>query len=197
MSYHPELILASSSPRRSELLRSLNLDFQIQISDVDEAFDPRMKPAEVVEELSFRKANKVAGRMNQGIVIGSDTIVYLDGVILGKPADEEDAFQMLSKLQGRTHEVYTGVTCMDASRYKVVTGHRKTYVTMRQMSVVKIRDYIATGEPMGKAGAYAIQGYGAIIVERIEGCYFNVVGLPLFLLSDQLEQFNIFVFPKN
>jgi septum formation protein len=191
MTDHPELILASSSPRRSELLRSLDLPFRIQASDVDETFESHMTPANVVEELSFRKANAVAATLSQGIVIGSDTIVVLRGAILGKPEDEADAFRMLNQLQGQTHEVYTGVTCMDAANPKVVTNHRKTAVTMRSMTDDQILRYIATGEPMDKAGSYAIQGIGATLVDQIEGCYFNVVGLPLALLTDQLKEFDI------
>jgi septum formation protein len=193
MSNQPELILASSSPRRQELLRSLNLDFRIQASDVDETFEPHMAPAKVVELLSSRKAEHVARQLDQGIVIGSDTIVVLEGVILGKPIHEEDAFRMLSLLQGHTHAVYSGVACLNAATGKKVIGHRMTLVTMKRLTANKIHSYIATGEPMDKAGSYAIQGIGATLVERIEGCYFNVVGLPLSLLTDQLEQFDIHI----
>lgn len=185
------IILASSSPRRRELLQSLGLAFEVNASNVDETTEPGLGPVEVVEQLSLRKAQAVAKGIVDAVIIGSDTIVVLDEDILGKPNDEQDAFGMLERLQGRSHHVYSGVTCIDTGMNKTLTSHRKTRVHMKPLSHDLIQRYIATGEPMDKAGSYAIQGIGATLIESIEGCYFNVVGLPLFLLSEQLEQFQI------
>jgi septum formation protein len=190
---HPslEIILASASPRRSELLRNLGLPFRVLASDVNETVAPDLTPAEVVTELSQRKALAVANTLGKGIVIGSDTIVVLDDQILGKPTDEKDAFRMLQGLQGRIHEVYSAVTCIDAATGQMVTGYRSTTVRFKPLGSDVMERYIATGEPMDKAGSYAIQGLGAIFVEGIDGDYFNVVGLPLSLLAEQLKQFHI------
>jgi septum formation protein len=189
------LILASSSPRRQELIRSLGLPVRIIPSDADETVADELPPASVVETLARRKAAAVADALppgeRSGLVIGSDTIVVLNGRILGKPSDEADAARMLSVLQGRDHEVYSGVCVIHAESGKCVTSHRATRVWMKGLDQERIHRYIATGEPMDKAGSYAIQGIGATIVERIEGDYFNVVGLPLSLLSDLLEEFEV------
>lgn len=193
-----KLILASSSPRRQELIASLRLPFEIKVSDVNEDTVPGLSPAEVVEQLSSRKAAAVCEmykeqQQNDGIVIGSDTIVVLNGEILGKPKDKEDAFRMLNGLQGREHHVYSGVACIDLSTGKQIVSHQVTLVYMKPLTKTQIERYIDTGEPMDKAGSYGIQGLGATIVERIEGDYFNVVGLPVSLLSDLLQQFGIAV----
>ncbi|MFE5320155.1 Maf family protein [Paenibacillus sp. NPDC056579] len=193
-----KLILASSSPRRQELIASLRLPFEIKVSDVSEDTEPGLSPAEVVEQLSSRKAAAVCEmykeqQRNDGIVIGSDTIVVLNGEILGKPKDKADAFRMLNGLQGREHYVYSGVACIDLSTGKQIVSHQVTLVYMKPLTKTQIERYIDTGEPMDKAGSYGIQGLGATIVERIEGDYFNVVGLPVSLLSDLLQQFGIAV----
>ncbi|MFD0694114.1 Maf family protein [Paenibacillus sp. GCM10027628] len=189
------LILASSSPRRQELIQSLGLPYIIRVSDADETVEEKITPAELVELLSLRKASTVREMLSdsekQGIIVGSDTVVAYQGEVLGKPADEEDSFRMLKALQGTTHEVYSGVACVDADTGKHVVSHRVTRVTMKPMSDDQIRRYIATGEPKDKAGSYGIQGLGATIVESIEGDYFTVVGLPLSLLSDLLLNFDI------
>ncbi|WP_426448676.1 Maf family protein [Paenibacillus sp. S-38] len=192
------LILASSSPRRQELIGSLGLPYAIRVSDVDESTEPGLSPAQIVEELSARKAGAVYERCKEegpadGIVIGSDTIVVLDGEVLGKPQDEQDAFRMLSSLQGRRHQVYTGVACFDLATGQRLTEHRVTEVYMNPLTEAQIRRYIASGEPMDKAGSYAIQGLGATMIDRIEGDYFNVVGLPLSLLSALLERLGVAV----
>ncbi|MCZ8519092.1 MULTISPECIES: Maf family protein [Paenibacillus] len=191
------LILASSSPRRQELIGSLGLPYAIRVSDVDETTEPGLTPAQIVEELSARKAGAVCERCKaeeaSGIVIGSDTIVVLDGQVLGKPQDEEDAFRMLSALQGRRHQVYTGVACFDLDSGERHVSHRVTEVFMKVLKESQIRRYIATGEPMDKAGSYGIQGLGATMIDRIEGDYFNVVGLPLSLLSSLLERLGVAV----
>ncbi|WP_309478888.1 Maf family protein [Brevibacillus agri] len=188
---HDTLILASSSPRRRELLQALGIPFSVMTSDVDETTAPGLSPAQVVEELSLRKAKEVAARLTEGVVLGSDTIVVLDGHILGKPADEADAFRMLSMLQGREHTVYSGVALIDAATGRSEVAHSHTDVKIRPLSEAEIKSYIATKEPMDKAGSYAIQGIGATIVEGITGDYFTVVGLPLCLTSKLLARFGM------
>jgi septum formation protein len=184
-----KLILASSSPRRKELLSGLGLSFVIDSSDVDESFSPGTPPQQVVEMLSLRKASAVAHKYDEGLVIGSDTIVVLNDEILGKPANDEDAYNMLSKLQGRTHHVLSGVAIVDASTGKIKVSSSCTEVTMRTLSDKQIVNYVQSGEPRDKAGAYAIQGLGSTIVERIDGDYFTVVGLPLCLLNQMMAKF--------
>ncbi|TMV52923.1 septum formation protein Maf [Paenibacillus mesophilus] len=190
----PTLILASGSPRRQELIRTLGLPFTIDPADVDETMPEGTAPDVLVEELSLRKARAVAGRGGHergGIVIGSDTVVVLDGRILGKPRDEADAFDMLKAIAGRTHQVYTGITCIDISGETVLTRHEVSDVTIKPLDDDRIRRYIATGEPADKAGAYAVQGIGALIVKRIEGDYFNVVGMSVRLLGEMLEEMGV------
>jgi septum formation protein len=189
------LILASSSPRRQELIRTFQLPVRIEVSHVDESYAPLTAPAEIVEALALRKANAVVNsniaESLDGIVIGSDTIVVFNNQILNKPVDDEDALRMLSMLQGHTHQVFSGVACIDLRSGKQMIQHRMTEVTMRELSVEQICRYIASGEPKDKAGAYAIQGIGATLVDSIHGCYFNVVGLPLSLLSSMLNELGV------
>jgi nucleoside triphosphate pyrophosphatase len=193
---YPTLILASSSPRRQELVRALGLPVIVRPSHADENTPEGWPPARIVEELALRKARTV-WESSQGtqdtpaVVVGSDTIVSIDGVILGKPRNEDDAAAMLSRLAGRSHEVFTGVCCIGLSDGETVVGHRKTVVRMRALTQEQIRRYIASGEPKDKAGSYGIQGLGAVLVDSLEGCYFNVVGLPLSLLAAQLENFGV------
>jgi len=187
------LTLASSSPRRRELLQTLGIPFTIQTSDVDETTAPDLSPSDVVEELAVRKARAVASTQKEGVVLGSDTIVVLEEQILGKPADEADAFRMLTMLQGREHTVYSGVALIDAASGRVEVSHSRTQVRIRPLTQAEIESYIATREPMDKAGSYAIQGIGATIVEGIMGDYFTVVGLPLSLTAQMLSRFGITV----
>lgn len=195
----PTLVLASSSPRRRELIRFLGLPVEILASDVDETVQEGLEPAAVVEELSLRKAQAVAeqlpgltpGAEGRSIVVGSDTIVVLDGRILGKPSDRAEAVDMLSRLQGRSHLVYSGVACIDTSDGRTVVRHSRTQVHMKPLQLAQIERYVDTGEPMDKAGSYGIQGLGATIIDGIEGDYFTVVGLPLSLLSSMLAELDI------
>lgn len=184
-----KLILASSSPRRKELLSGLGLSFTVDSSDVDESFAAGTPPQEVVEMLALRKASSVAGKYEQGLVIGSDTIVVLEDQILGKPTDDQDAHSMLNKLKGRTHQVYSGVAIVDAATNQSKVSFSCTEVTMRPLSEEQIAKYVQSGEPRDKAGGYAIQGLGSTIVEQINGDYFTVVGLPLCLLNRMLAEF--------
>jgi len=183
-----DLILASASPRRAELLRQVGIPFRQVVSGVNEDLQDPADPDEHVRELSRRKAGDVADRFDSGIVLGADTIVVLDEHILGKPADEQDAIEMLRRLGGRTHKVYTGLTLIDAASRASVSHVEITEVTFHQLTGNEIAAYVATGEPMDKAGAYGIQGKGALLVGGIRGCYFNVVGLPLAGLMNALRR---------
>ena len=185
------IILASNSPRRRELLERIGVTgFTVAAPNVDESVEPGLSPADMVERLSLRKAKAAAGRFGpDDLILAADTVVALDGAVLGKPQDEDDAFAMLSALSGREHRVYTGVTVLRGDR--AVTQHEETAVTCRELSPDEIRGYIATGEPLDKAGAYGIQGVGALLVSGIRGDYSNVMGLPVFRLGRILSGFGL------
>ncbi|MWV46727.1 septum formation inhibitor Maf [Paenibacillus sp. HJL G12] len=189
------IVLASTSPRRQELIASLHIPYEIRPSHADEHTPGDWTPQQIVEGLALRKAQAVysliADPSQNAVVVGSDTIVVLEDQVLGKPVDDADAFRMLKSLQGKTHHVYTGVACIDAANGQKLVRHQSTKVRMKELSDQKIDAYVRSGEPGDKAGAYGIQGLGATLVERIEGCYFTVVGLPLSLLSDMLSEFGI------
>ena len=188
----PTLILASASPRRRELLGTLGLPFEIITSGVPEDLPPDISPEKAVRWLARLKAEVVAETLPSGIVIGSDTDVVLDGLILGKPVDAADACRMLRLLRGKSHQVISGIAVFDAAaRRSGATSHVTTVVTMRDYSDAEIEAYVATGEPMDKAGSYAIQGLGGALVQSIEGCYNNVVGLPLCEVTALLEGFGV------
>ena len=185
------IILASQSPRRKELLERMGIrDFETISPNVDESVFHGLPPEELVRRLSAEKAAAVAGRAGEdAIVIAADTVVALEGAVLGKPADELDAFKMLSALSGVRHQVYTGVTVCRGGEKQ--TAHEVTDVTFRELSEEEIEHYIATGEPMDKAGAYGIQGYGALLIQGISGDYYNVMGLPVCRLSGMLALFGV------
>jgi septum formation protein len=178
----PTLVLASASPRRRQLLEMLAVPFIVQPADVQEIPMPRESPTAYARRLARDKARAVAG----GLVLGADTIVVVDGEVLEKPRDAEDAVAMLLRLQGRSHEVNTSI-CLIADG---IERHAAdiTRVTFRSATEERLRDYVATGEPMDKAGSYGIQGYGAALVERIEGDFFGVMGLPVRLVLQLLEE---------
>lgn len=184
-----KLILASASPRRKELLGKIGLEFEIIPAKGEEVVTKKL-PWEVVEELSFQKAKEIADMQTEEcIVIGSDTIVAKEEKIMGKPKDEADAYQMLSEIAGNVHQVYTGVTLIRTGKDpKVITFAEKTDVHLYPMSDDEIHAYIATKDPMDKAGAYGIQGDFAIHVKGIEGDYYNVVGLPIGKVYQELKQ---------
>ena len=186
-----KIILASQSPRRKELLERMGIqDFETISPNVDESVFHGLPPEELVRRLSAEKAAAVAGRAGEdAIVIAADTVVALEGAVLGKPADELDAFKMLSALSGVRHQVYTGVTVCRGGEKQ--TAHEVTDVTFRELSEEEIEHYIATGEPMDKAGAYGIQGYGALLIQGISGDYYNVMGLPVCRLSGMLARFGV------
>ncbi len=187
-----DYILASASPRRRELLERLGIDFDVVVSEADESAIPKNIPVKLyVQELAMIKASASAKQVlanKNAIIIAADTVVTLDGKLLGKPKNKPDAFNILKSLSGREHEVYTGICVMRIRDAKTVCRAVKTTVRFRELTDEKIHAYIATGEPMDKAGAYGIQGIGAVLVEGIDGDYFNVVGLPLATLSDVLEK---------
>ena len=180
------IILASASPRRRELLKFITEDFTVRVSDAEEVTDPGLTAEEAVKSLAVIKGEAVAGSFPDDTVISADTIVVLDGRILGKPRDEEDAFGMLTSLSGRTHEVFTGV-CVIHGEKRLVFAER-TEVSFYELSEDEIRAYIATSEPADKAGAYGIQGRGCTLVKGISGDYNNVVGLPVARLNRILKE---------
>lgn len=187
------IVLASASPRRRELLTSIGLTFTVDPADVDEETLSDLDPLQQAVALAELKAEYVARRHGEALVIGADTIVTIDGMALGKPQDDEDARRMLRMLSGRTHEVITGVAVVDAATNRAASEAERTLVTFRTLSEDEIARYVASGEPMDKAGAYAIQGLGALLVSRIVGCYPNVVGLPLVTLARLLQPFGVVV----
>jgi len=184
-----KIILASASPRRQVLLANAGFDFETIPADIDETPDPSLNPEQLVASLAEQKCQAVFNIMPDGLVIGADTVVAIDGLILGKPSSKAEAFEMLKRLQGRQHTVYTGVNIKNAN--KSYTFVESTKVYMRSLNDDEINNYIATGEPMDKAGSYGIQERGATLIEKIEGDYFTVVGLPLCRLSLVLKGFEI------
>lgn len=186
-----KIVLASASPRRQELLRRIGIeDFDIRVPEVEESFPQGLTPPEVVAHISREKADAAAALCTpEEIVITADTMVFLDDQRLGKPADEADALRMLTSLQGRRHTVCTGVTVRQGARR--LTEAESTDVYFRPASREELLAYIKTGEPMDKAGAYGVQGKGALLVERLDGDFFNVMGLPLLRLSRMLARFGV------
>lgn len=186
-----EIILASGSPRRRELLGQMGVrDFRVLTPDIDERMDRALPPDRLVEAISAEKAGAVAAQAGAGaLVIAADTVVALDGAVLGKPADPADARRMLAALSGRRHAVYTGFTVLRDGR--AVTRSEVTEVAFRALTAEEIDAYAATGEPLDKAGAYGIQGVGALLVEGIRGDYFNVMGLPVCALGRVLAEFGV------
>ncbi len=180
------IILASQSPRRKELMGLLKLPFTVRVADIDETMDPAKSPFDEVARVSWLKAEAIA-READDIVIAADTIVVCENKVLGKPKDEADAFSMLKLLSGRDHQVMTGLTVLQGDR--CVTCTEVADIHFRSLTDNEILDYIATGEPMDKAGAYGIQGGAALFAEKLVGDYYNVIGLPVCRLYQILRQF--------
>ncbi|MDM5156647.1 Maf family protein [Bacillus sp. DX1.1] len=182
------LILASGSPRRKELLELVDISFEIVVSEVEETIGAYSSPADIVMSLALQKASAVAETYGDNIVLGADTIVTYESRILGKPADEAEAKEMLQLLSGKTHEVYTGVALV--SKEKTTTFYERTEVTFWDLTEEEIDAYIRTKEPLDKAGSYGIQGKGAVFVHHMQGDYYSVVGLPIARLVRELKQFD-------
>lgn len=188
-----KVILASKSPRRVEILEKIVKEFEVVQSNFDEnTIDFKGDIEKYVKDLSRNKAIEVSKRLNEpSIVIAADTVVFKDGKVLEKPKNEEDAFSMLSSLSGNTHKVYSGICLINTYDDTVVTDYDCTEVRFSELNTRQIRNYINSGEPMDKAGAYGIQGLGGAFVEGINGCYYNVMGLPLNKLYKALENYDI------
>ncbi len=188
-----KIVLASSSPRRKDLLALTGLHFIIDKSDYKEILTPGARPRRIARRLSHAKATGVAKKYNDALIIAADTFIVYRHTFLGKPHTGEEAMRMLSLLSGRCHFVITGFTIIDTTTGKKVSRSVQTKVWFRKVTKKEIISYIRTGEPLDKAGAYAIQGLGAVFVEKIEGDYFNVIGLPISSLAEALKKFGIYV----
>jgi len=186
------IILASASPRRKEILKMTGLKFSVEAGDYEEDMDLALKPRHLARFLSSEKARASAGKYTNALVIAADTFIVFKGCLLGKPHTREEARRMLDLLNGRAHSVITGFTIIDTSTKKKVSRSVETRVYFRKLTMKEIESYIKTGEPLDKAGAYAIQGTGALLVKKIEGDYFNVMGLPLSSLTEALKEFGVY-----
>jgi septum formation protein len=190
ISVHVPIILASQSPRRSLLLQQVGIKFDVVPSSIHEKIDPKKSFAENVKSLSFHKASDIAHRFSVGIVIGADTIVVIENRVLGKPVSSEQAKEMLKLLSGKTHTVYTGFAFVDAATKKSYIDFESTDVTFRVLTDKEIENYVSSGSPMDKAGAYGIQDdFGAVFVEKISGDYYTVVGFPLCKFYIKFQKF--------
>lgn len=185
------VVLASASPRRQELLKQIGLEFDVVVKSVDETLPEGVLAETAVKEVALRKARAAAEFYNEGIIIGADTVVVYRGKIMGKPTDFSEAVQTLKNLSGSEHKVITGFCVIDTLSGKCVTASETTRVFFRELAENEIWAYVNSGEPMDKAGSYGIQGLGAVLVNKIDGCYFNVVGLPLTKLILTLKEFGI------
>jgi septum formation protein len=183
----PPIILASASPRRSELLRKMGVEFSVITSDAAEIHDGELTAREIAQVNAYRKARIVAKKHLDALVLGADTLVYLETLLMGKPGSLEHAYQMLEQLQGRTHEVVTAVCLLNLRSHRQRIFTEVTNVTFRQLDAAQIRRYLTKVNPLDKAGAYAIQEDGDLIVEKIAGSYTNVVGLPVERLQAELQ----------
>ena len=186
-----DIILASKSPRRRELLRQIGIPCTVVPAHLDEHIRQGETPESYASRLALEKAREVGRLAGNGLIIAADTIVVLNDTILGKPSGPEEAEEMLARLSGTMHRVITGLAVVDAPTGRWAVRTAMTRVWFRDLSLEDIRAYVSSGEPLDKAGAYGIQERGALFVETIEGCYFNVVGLPLALLAEVLKEFNI------
>jgi septum formation protein len=192
-----DIILASSSPRRKEILRKTGLKFRVDGSDCEEKPVPGLGPHELARFLSREKARDVAKKHRKALVIAADTIVISGGRLFGKPGNEDEARQILKSLSGKAHLVITGFTILDTESGKELSRSVETKVFFKRLGADEIEAYIRSGEPLDKAGAYGIQGLGAVIVKKIEGDFFNVMGLPLHALAGSLKKFGIDILNQN
>jgi septum formation protein len=185
------IILASTSPRRKELLENIGLKFQVDASDFPEDLRQDLPPEGLVKFISMGKATAVAPKYPDAIIIAADTIGVLRRRVIGKPRSPGEAVKILQSLSGKTHRVITGLTVLDTGSHRMITRTIETYVHIKVLTQQEIQNYVHSGEPLDKAGAYAIQGLGALIVEKIVGDYYNVVGLPLKTLADCLKEMGV------
>ncbi len=188
-----KIILASASPRRKELLKKTGIPFVVEVSDYQEDMNLKLNPLELAKELSRGKAEAVAKKHKneEALIIGADTFVVMKNKILGKPHTPEKAKEMIREMSGRAHSVITGFTVIDVKSGKEISKAVESKVVFRKLTNEEIENYVETGEPLDKAGAYAIQEFGAVLIERIEGDYTNIVGLPLAPLIEELKKFGI------
>jgi septum formation protein len=186
-----KIILASTSLRRQELLRMVGLQFEVEPSNYQEDIYSGKEPHELARSISRGKALAVAGKHRNALIIAADTLGVFNGKVIGKPDTEKEAKEILSVLSGNSHFAITGFTIIDIDNNKILSESVETRVYMRKLTKREIEKYVNSKEPMGKAGAYAIQGLGSLLVERIEGDFFNVMGLPLFALAQSLKKFGI------
>lgn len=193
----PKIILASTSPRRSELLKQIGLDFTVMPSRYEEDMTLKMSHKNLAKTLAYGKAKDVAREVKEGIVIGVDTFLILGSERIGKPKDSQDAVKILQMLSGKTIKVYSGIAIIDSVSGKEVVDYEITKVKFKKLDRSEIEHYVSIGEPLGKAGAFAIQGMGAIFITSIKGCYSNVIGLPLHNLYKNLQKFGINIFDYN
>jgi septum formation protein len=183
------LILASGSPRRKEILAKTGIDFKVVKSKFVEDMSQNIGPGELAKKLALGKAMDVAKNHEKAVVLGADTIIFFQDKVVGKPKSEGDAVIILNKLSGNVHSVFTGFAIVDIDRHKKVVKYVETKIFFRKLSEEEIVDYVSTGESLDKAGAYAYQGKGAVFVEKIEGDYYNVIGLPLCSVVVELRKF--------
>ena len=185
------IILASGSSRRKVLLEQIGLKFKVEPSNYEEDIKSGIEPHKIAQRISLEKAEIVASKHKNAIVIAADTFIVFGGQIMGKPGTENEALKMLETLNGKSHSVITGFSIMDTAKNKTLSKSIETKVYVRKLTSAEINTYVKSKEPLDKAGAYAIQGLGSVIVERIEGDYFNVMGLPLSALTEALKEFGI------
>ena len=192
------IILASASPRRKEILENASVKFEVMASSIEELTLDGESPCQMVMRLAFEKGMDIASRQKSDLIISADTIVVIDNTVLGKPKNEIEARKMITSLSGRTHQVITGISLINLDNNKKIIDYVISNVKFKNLSEEDINDYIRTKESLDKAGAYGIQGYGALLVDEIQGDYFNIVGLPISRLSDLLKKhFNINLFMEG
>ncbi|CED93154.1 MULTISPECIES: Maf family protein [Romboutsia] len=192
------IILASASPRRKEILENASVKFEVMASSIEELTLDGESPCQMVMRLAFEKGMDIASRQKNDLIISADTIVVIDNTVLGKPENEIEARKMITSLSGRTHQVITGISLINLDNNKKIIDYVISNVKFKNLSEEDINDYIRTKESLDKAGAYGIQGYGALLVDEIQGDYFNIVGLPISRLSDLLKKhFNINLFMEG
>lgn len=188
----PQIVLASASPRRRELLTMLGLPFKVCIPQADEKLDDKLSVFKAIEEIAIQKAKSIINHFSNDVwIIGADTMVVLDGQVLGKPANAHEAFTMLKQLSGKQHEVITGIAVVGCKGKRFISAHERTRVTFGVLPEAWIRHYIDTNEPMDKAGAYGVQGIAGAYISHIDGCFYNVMGLPLFALRKMLIELKL------